>query len=200
MPTTESPPKRSRFWLYALATAAASFFTASGWIMEEEYTLTTEVDAGIDDVFSLLTNVTAIAEVHPQLRGITRVLSEQRLGSHGAIIEWELATSAMWSPPWWLQFLREMKTYEHVSTTAALDPGVSGRVQNVGIKGNRGKLVPFYYLHWWQLEALGPSRTRLTDYELLKGSASKPLTCLNPGLTVYPESCRTFSLTSCCSV
>ena len=44
---------------------------------------------------------------------------------------------------------------------------------NVGLKGRRGKIVPFYYLHWWQLEAIGPSRTRLTDYELLKGSSIK---------------------------
>lgn len=29
------------------------------------------------------------------------------------------------------------------------------------------------YLHWWQLDAIGPSRTKLTDYELLKGSAVK---------------------------
>ena len=32
---------------------------------------------------------------------------------------------------------------------------------------------PTDYLHWWQLEAIGPSRTRLIDYELLKGSAIK---------------------------
>ena len=46
-----------------------------------------------------------------------------------------------------LWFMRHIRTYEHVSTTATLDPGNSGRITNVGIKGNRGKLVPFYYLH-----------------------------------------------------
>lgn len=29
------------------------------------------------------------------------------------------------------------------------------------------------YLHWWQLDALGPSRTKIVDYELLKGSTIK---------------------------
>ena len=125
------------------------------------------------DSFALLTNVTAISEVHPHLRGITRVINERRHGQHGAVIEWELQTSAMWKPPLILSFLKHIKTYEHVSTTASLLPGKTGRIQNVGIKGNRGKLVPFYYLHWWQLDAVGPSRTRLEDYELLKGSAIK---------------------------
>ena len=97
----------------------------------------------------------------------------RRHGNHGAVIEWELQTSAMWNPPWFLWFLKHVKTYEHVSTTASLLPGKTGRIHNVGIKGNRGKIVPFYYLHWWQLDALGPSRTKLTDYELLKGSAIK---------------------------
>ena len=141
--------------------------------MEEEYSLTTEIDAPVDALFTLLTNVTAISEVHPHLAGITRVLSEQRLGPYGANIEWELQTSAMWAPPWPLYFMKNIKTYEHVATTAVLQPGQSGRVQNVGLKGNRGKFVPFYYLHWWQLDAVGPHKTRLTDYELLKGSAIK---------------------------
>ena len=150
----------------------ASFAVASGWIMEEEYTLTSVVDAPIDEVYRLLTNVSAIAEVHPHLRGITNVLSEQHY-THGAVVEWELQTSAMWAPPWPLQFLRDVKTNERVSTVAYLEPGSSARIQNVGLKGPRGKIVPFYYLHWWDLRALDEKRTRLTDYELLKGSAIK---------------------------
>ena len=85
----------------------------------------------------------------------------------------QLQTSAMWAPPSLLWFLKDVKTYEHVSTTATLEPGKQGRIVNVGLKGRRGKIVPFYYLHWWQLDALGPGRTQLTDYELLKGSAIK---------------------------
>ena len=121
----------------------------------------------------MLSNVSAIAEVHPHLAGVTRIISEQRYGNHGATVEWELQTSAMWAPPRPLWFLQNLKTFEHVSTTATLDPGRAARVSNTGLKGKRGKLVPFYYLHWWHMEALSESRTRLTDYELLKGSAIK---------------------------
>ena len=79
----------------------------------------------------------------------------------------------MWAPPWPLAFLKQLKTNEHVSTVATLAPGSRARIQNVGLKGNRGKLVPFYYLHMWDLEAVTATRTRLTDYELLKGSTIK---------------------------
>ena len=69
--------------------------------------------------------------------------------------------------------LRHIKTNEHVSTVAYYEAGTSARIQNVGLKGPRGKIVPFYYLHYWDLHALDEKRTQLTDYELLKGSAIK---------------------------
>ena len=118
------------------------------------------------DSFALLTNVTAISEVHPHLRGITRVINERRHGQHGAVIEWELQTSAMWKPPLILSFLKHIKTYEHVSTTASLLPGKTGRIQNVGIKGNRGKLVPFIIFTGGSSTRSGPHArgSRITSF------------------------------------
>jgi hypothetical protein len=142
------------------------------WFRDREYVLECEVDAPIDAVYGLLTNVDQIAEVHPQLRGISAVISQQ-YESNGAVIEWELETSAMWAPPWPLRFLKRLKTKEHVSTVATLTPGKHARIQNVGLKGYRGKIVPFYYLHYWDLVALGPKKTKILEYELLKGSAIK---------------------------
>lgn len=142
----KAPAPPVGFWwplLYLIVGLVSAFGAASGWIMEEEYTLSSEVDAPIDELFAMLTNVSRIAEVHPHLAGITRVIDERRLGPYGATIEWQLQTSAMWAPPWPLTFLKQWKTYEHVSTTAALEPGRSARIQNVGLKGRRGKIVPF---------------------------------------------------------
>ena len=136
---TRKPRGHWQVVLYAAGASLIAFLVASGWITEEEYTLHTVVDAPLDDVFALLTNVSSIAEVHPHLRGVVRVIEEQR-HPFGAIIEWELQTSAMWAPPWYLRFLREIKTNEHVSTVATLSPGKSGRIQNVGLKGRRDPL------------------------------------------------------------
>lgn len=142
-PLAAQPKLVSGWMVYSIVCFLAAFGMASGWLMEEEYTLTSEVDAPIDEVFAMLTNVSMIPVVHPHLSGIARVIDENRLGPYGATIEWELETSAMWAPPWPLKFLKEWKTYEHVSTTAALQPGKSGRIHNVGLKGKRGKIVPF---------------------------------------------------------
>jgi hypothetical protein len=161
-------PRASR----AAAALVLAVISKALWVHEEEYTLSTEVEAPLDKLYSLLTNVSEIAVVHPHLAGITSVISEEHHPA-GSIVEWTLETSAMWAPPWPLGFLKRLKTQEHVSTVATLAPGVRARIQNVGLKGNRGKLVPFYYLHYWDLEAISPTRTRLTDYELLKGSAIK---------------------------
>ena len=164
------PAWQSHLW--ALAALVLSAVSSRLWIVEDEYRLTTEVDAPVDELFSLLTNISSIAVVHPHLRGVANVISEERYDA-GALIEWQLETSAMWAPPWPLSFLKEFRTKEHVSTVASLSPGQRARISNTGLKGHRGKGVPFYYLHYWDLEAISPTRTRLTDYELLKGSAVK---------------------------
>ena len=74
-PTKASTPKAPyappRLLTYSLLALVASLLVASGWIMEEDYEVSTEVEAPIDEIFGLLTNVSAIAEVHPHLRGIT---------------------------------------------------------------------------------------------------------------------------------
>lgn len=75
--------------------------------------------------------------------------------------------------PWLLGFLKDVRTTEHVSTVATRTSDEHAFIQNVGLKGARGKGVPFYYLHWWELFADGPSSTRLVEYELLKGSKIK---------------------------
>lgn len=154
----------------AAAVLACTLFL--GWIKDSEYVLECEVDAPIDALYSLLTDVNRIAEVHPQLRGVSTVLREQH-EKNGAVVEWELETSAMWAPPRCLGFLKKLKTKEHVYTVATLTPGKHAHIQNVGLKGYRGKLVPFYYVHYWDLTSLGPKKTKITEYELLKGSAVK---------------------------
>jgi len=150
----------------------ALIFFALFWFKDREYVLETEVDAPLDELYFLLTDVNRIAEVHPHLAGISTVITEQH-EANGAVIEWELETSAMWAPPWPLFFLKKLKTKEHVSTVATLTPGRHARIQNVGMKGYRGKLVPFYYLHWWDLTYVGPKKTKVVEYELLKGSSIK---------------------------
>ena len=67
------------------------------YIIDDDYILETRIDAPLDDVYSLLTNVSAITDLHPNLRGVHRVISETR-GPTGAVFEWQLETSAMWDP------------------------------------------------------------------------------------------------------
>eukprot|EP00746_Dinoflagellata_sp_MGD_P014318 gnl/MRDRNA2_/MRDRNA2_131326_c0_seq1.p1 gnl/MRDRNA2_/MRDRNA2_131326_c0~~gnl/MRDRNA2_/MRDRNA2_131326_c0_seq1.p1 ORF type:complete len:286 (+),score=41.58 gnl/MRDRNA2_/MRDRNA2_131326_c0_seq1:83-940(+) len=148
-------------------------------ISQEEYVLEYELDAPVDAVYEVLSNVERIAEVHPKLKGVSKVLKEKR-GPYGAVLEWELETSAMWAPPWPLGFLKHLKTHEHVSTVAMLTPGEYAHIQNTGLKNYRGKIVPFYYLHWWELTALPGGRTKMMEYELLKGSKIKFLLGATP--------------------
>ena len=67
------------------------------WFKDRDYVLETEVDAPLDAIYELLTDVERICEVHPHLRGIANVISMQR-EANGAVIEWELETSVMWAP------------------------------------------------------------------------------------------------------
>ena len=85
----------------------------------------------------------------------------------------ELTADCACAQPWLLSFLKDVRTTEHVSTVATRTSDQHAFIQNVGLKGARGKGVPFYYLHWWELFADGPSSTRLVEYELLKGSKIK---------------------------
>ena len=69
---------------------------------------------------------------------------------------------------------------ERVNTVAMrTDGAVKGtrhaRITNVGMQGYRGKIVPFYYLHWWDLRTVAgqPNKCHIKEYELLKGSYIK---------------------------
>lgn len=164
----------SPFAFLILATCLLVIYIVSLFvkISEEEYVLQYELDAPVDAVYELLSNVERIVEVHPKLRGLSKVLKEKR-SKYGAVLEWELETSAMWNAPWPLGFLKDLKTQEHVSTVAMLNPGEYAHIQNTGLKNYRGKIVPFYYLHWWELTALPGGRCKMVEYELLKGSKIK---------------------------
>ena len=48
---SNAPSKPWRLIKYSFAAVLVSLLIASGWIVEEEYTLATEIDAPIDDVY-----------------------------------------------------------------------------------------------------------------------------------------------------
>ena len=149
--------------------AALAVVAALLYIHEEDYYLDAVVDAPLGAVYELLSSPQNITAIHPKLSS-SRILSQERHAA-GALLEWELQTSAIWAAPFPFSLLQGLTSMERVSTVAMRQGDERARITNTGLAGYRGKLVPFYYYHWWDLTAVPgePGRTAVREYELLKG-------------------------------